>query len=114
MNKRPRILEENTLPSLTIPDMALSVSEIQKRFLLGTLPTDLVRSVLYNESDDFDEALDSCIDGYDLVDKQRELARLRIKFEALRNRPSPDTSDVPSPQVSDANSDKSDPSTPAT
>ncbi|UPW41833.1 hypothetical protein [Peromfec virus RodF5_15] len=86
MKSQIRKLEENTLPSMTIPDMALSVSEIQRRFLLGTLPTDLVRDVLYNESDDFDEALDSCIDGYDLVDKQRELLRLRIKFEALRNK----------------------------
>ncbi|WGL31456.1 hypothetical protein [Dipodfec virus UOA04_Rod_1074] len=101
-----RKLEFNDSPSMTVPDMALSVREIQKRFLLGTLPADLVRDVLYNESDSFDEALDSCIDCYDLVDKQRELQRLRIKFEALRNRSSPveDPSDSDSPSSPDSES----------
>lgn len=78
--------EFNTAPSMTIPDLTLSVRDIYNRFRLGTLPAELVHDVLYDESDDFDSVLAEHIEHYDLVDADRELAKLRQKFELMRNK----------------------------
>lgn len=52
---------------------------------MGTLPVELVRNVLYDECDDFDSVLAENLQGYDLVDKERELQKLRQKFEAMHS-----------------------------
>lgn len=77
--------EVNDEPSMMIPDMTISVQELYKRHRLGTLPAELVRSVLYDDCDDFDSVLAEHSEGYDLVDAQRELDKLRQKFEAMHN-----------------------------
>lgn len=75
--------EVNSEPSMTIPDMSMSLSEIIRKHRLGTLPAQLVRDVLYDECDDFDSVLAEYAPGYDLVDKERELLKLRQKFELM-------------------------------
>lgn len=75
--------EVNNDMSMTIPDMSYSLAELIRKARIGTLPADLVRNVLYDESDDFDSVLAENIAGYDLVDKDRELEKLRAKFEAM-------------------------------
>lgn len=80
-----RVLEENSEMSMTIPDMCLSADELYKRYRLGTLPADLVRQVLYDESDDFDSVLAEYLPAFDLVDVDRELVKLRQKFEIMHN-----------------------------
>lgn len=85
-NPKPLQSEVNTLPSRTLPDMSLSLKEIINRYRLGTLPVDFVRSVLYDESDDWDSVIANNLAEYDLVDKQAELNKLRQKFDAMRSR----------------------------
>lgn len=80
-----RVPEENNEMSMTIPDMCLSADELYKRYRLGTLPADLVRQVLYDESDDFDSVLAEYLPAFDLVDVDRELVKLRQKFEVMHN-----------------------------
>lgn len=70
---------------MTIPDMTLSVRDIYNRYRLGTLPAEFVHDVLYDESDDFDSVLAEHLENYDLVDADRELAKLRQKFELMRS-----------------------------
>lgn len=83
---RPEI---NRNPSTAIPDMTMSIQEILRQSRIGTLPAELVRSVLYDESDDFDSVLAENVESYDLVDKERELSKLRQKFYSMRNMPDP-------------------------
>lgn len=83
---RPEI---NRNPSTAIPDMTMSIQEILRQSRIGTLPAELVRSVLYDESDDFDSVLAENVESYDLVDKERELSKLRQKFYSMRNIPDP-------------------------
>lgn len=75
--------EVNTKPSMCIPDMCLTVRDLYQRFRLGTLPVDLVRNVLYDECDDFDSVLANHAEGYDLVEVDAELQKLRQKFELM-------------------------------
>lgn len=76
--------EVNEKPSLTIPDMSMSISEMIQKLRIGTLPADFVREVLYSDSNDFDEVVDELVDSYDISDKVEELKRLRAKFERVR------------------------------
>lgn len=76
--------ESNDLPSLTIPDMSMSIHEMIAKLRIGTLPAEFVRDVLYSNSDDFDEVTDELVAAYDLHDKHEELKRLRLKFERMR------------------------------
>lgn len=78
--------EINELPSMTIPDMSLTVKDLYQRYRLGTLPAEFVRSVLYDECDDFDSVVANYLPEYDLVDAHAELAKLRQKFELMRSR----------------------------
>lgn len=68
---------------MTIPDMCISVKELYQRYRLGTLPAEFVRSVLYDECDDFDSVLGNYLPQYDLVDCDQELSKLRQKFELM-------------------------------
>lgn len=68
---------------MTIPDMCLSVKDLYNRYRLGTLPAEFVRSVLYDECDDFDSVLANYLPEYDLVDCSNELAKLRQKFDIM-------------------------------
>ncbi|UPW41384.1 hypothetical protein [Dipodfec virus UA06Rod_19] len=103
--------EVNNEPSMTIPDMTYSISEILRLHSIGTLPAGLVRDVLYDESDDFDSVLAEYLPAYDLVDKDRELLLLRKKFEAMRSIKTSPTSHEDSP-VSDSDSSSSETTTP--
>lgn len=76
--------EDNQSPSLTIPDMSMSIQEMIAKLRIGTLPADFVRDVLYSDSDDFDEVTDELVAAYDISDKHEELKRLRLKFERMR------------------------------
>lgn len=76
--------EDNQSPSLTIPDMSMSIQEMIAKLRIGTLPADFVREVLYSDSDDFDEVTDELVAAYDISDKFEELKRLRLKFERMR------------------------------
>lgn len=78
-----RVPEINDEPSLTIPDMTMSAKELYNRYRLGTLPADFVRSVLYDESDDFDSVVAEYLPEFDLVDVDRELSKLRDKFNVM-------------------------------
>lgn len=99
--------EVNNEPSRTIPDMSRSLSQIVREHRIGVLPASLVRNVLYDESDDFDSVLAEYSQGFDLVDKQRELLKLRQKFYAMRQMPDPRLSSTSS-QSSVGNSVSSD------
>lgn len=108
----PKTGEVNSLPSRTFPDMSVSLRELVERYRMGTLPVDFVRSVLYDESDDFDSVLADNLAEYDLVDKQRELDKLRQKFEAMRSRgrsDAPDSKSEPGMDVVDEPDDKTEP-----
>lgn len=104
LNRPVTLGEENTDKSMTFPDMSLSLKQLVAQYRMGTLPLELVRDVLYDDCDDFDSVLAEYAPAYDLVDKQRELSKLRQKFEAMHNVPSsvakqpksPDTDPQPS------------------
>lgn len=78
--------EVNSEASMTIPDMSMSLNEIIRKHRLGVLPAQLVRDVLYDECDDFDSVLAEYKEGYDLVDKQAELQKLRQKFNLMHEK----------------------------
>lgn len=87
-------LELNDEPSMTIPDLTLTIKDLYNRYRLGTLPAEFVRAVLYDESDDFDSIVSEQLENFDLVDADRELAKLRQKFDLMRGHIHSNTSDV--------------------
>lgn len=84
LNNVLRKPEINLAPSNTVPDMSMSIEEIYRRSRTGTLPAEFVRQVLYDDDDDFDSVVSEYLPGYDLVDAQNEMIKLRQKFEAMR------------------------------
>lgn len=63
--------------SMTIPDMSYSLKELIQKFTLGNLPVDVVRNVMYSDTDDFDEFIAHEYGDFDLTDYQREINKLR-------------------------------------
>lgn len=84
-NRVPSQGEVNTLPDMFVPDMSTSLRDLIRLYSIGSLPAEVVRTALYSDSDDFDDVLANDLAEYDLVDKERELGKLRQKFEQMRS-----------------------------
>lgn len=84
-NRVPSQGEVNTLPDMFVPDMSTSLRDLIRLYSIGSLPAEVVRTALYSDSDDFDDVLANDLAEYDLVDKERELSKLRQKFEQMRS-----------------------------
>lgn len=101
-------LEFNDEPSMTIPDLTLTIKDLYNRYRLGTLPPEFVRAVLYDESDDFDSIVSEQLENFDLVDADRELAKLRQKFDMMRGHIQSNISDVQSSSREESNDKQAD------
>lgn len=63
--------------SVTVPDMSYTVRDLLERFTTGTVPGDIVRSVMYTDNPDFDDFVATELGDFDLTDCQREINKLR-------------------------------------
>lgn len=66
-----------------VPSMSYSLRDLVKRFSVGTLPTEVIRSVMYTDNPDFDSWLESEDLDFDIIDARSELSKLR-ELHALR------------------------------
>lgn len=73
---RDFVTEPDTV-SVTVPDMSYTVRDLLERFTTGTVPGDVVRSVMYTDNPDFDDFVATELGDFDLTDCQREINKLR-------------------------------------
>lgn len=74
--------EVNKMPSLTVPDQTMSISEIMRRFAAG-LPVGGARVPLYEEDDESEEnTMPHFLDKMEAIEYARENSK---RIESLRN-----------------------------
>lgn len=74
--------------SVTVPDLSYSIRDLLERFTTGTVPAEIVRSVMYTDNPDFDDFIETEYGDFDLTDCKRELEKLRelhsIRMERIK------------------------------
>jgi len=86
--------EVNTLPSLTIPDQAMSIQEILRRYTSG-LPIGGSRSPIFDEDNDLPE-----LSKMDLADRQTAIERYASELKDLTTKPpKPPKNDLPADRI---------------
>lgn len=67
--------------SMAMPDLSLSCKDLLQRYTLGTLPAEVVRTVVYSDNPDFDDIMANELPDFDLADYSAEVAKLRSLHE---------------------------------
>lgn len=78
LNYEPSVGEINNQPSMTVPDQALSLKEILRRYASGQ-PLDGMREGWFDDENDLPD-----LNTLDFADREDLLAEMRAKVESLR------------------------------
>lgn len=96
--------EFNELPSMTVPDMTMSLSEILKRYTRGGEIATL--TPVYQEEDEFSEYPD--FEKLDALEKLQYAQEIKESINEFQNKPKPKPEPKPDPKPDPKQKEQSD------